>query len=667
MQNLSQPENPQTSLEIKEALNEDSSAVNDANTEIKTDFDGSNTEFEKAIENFQETVKEMKNSTTSKQNYIQELISYIENNKGATVANYDVDKIENDIFNENIDDNFHNKVLVFNLIYFIRNTSITLKRVYGEGKIEDDQKILDIAQKLQIFTNFSQDVITNLDQPMTVEQVKEYHHALSQEIHDYNNYKQEVLSSLQNYQQLPKQIDGVAKVLGDIGNKLGNNQEKIQNIHNNIGEIKKAVDEQLKIVSKQAEFLSTTMENINSCIKDVKQIEIAKIERLRTFSPDLQDAESRAQYYVLNALVETQAEISKNVSRDINGLRLIALNFVKMTAVMNFIVKYGLVGKTSINLYQKGKLLQYTEISNLILKEDIFTSEKKSIVDDFPGLFQYCYLGALNSNSNKKILIEDTGFEFNTLFKDSNYIDFMLSYYYIQIIFPFLSDQMNVGRYIILLNLMEKIFIDWITNIQNMLSKKDQFKMMKEAYLKAINMSMRDINKDYLELQQNLTIFQSASSGLKRGVSWIGELFIKNSSFSKLGKTFKNYNVKANHVEDFYQLFTKNYKEQLGNNTTVNLPMVLLLATDLSINSIKNKEVDMIKVMFTGALTGGVASLIGLSKFKSVMAGLTASTVYGMSNWVCNSFTNGYHYDKQRVDNNTAALNQLNTKTNQHI
>ncbi|WP_150467329.1 hypothetical protein [Francisella sp. SYW-9] len=598
-----------------------------------------------------------------KKHYIQSLIKFIEANYEKTIAEYSSDKIESEFFGDKVSDDFHNKILFFNLINFICGISTKLSAVYGQGKITDNNHIRFISQQLHITTNFSQDIINTFDEPMTKAQFREYSEALSNEIKRFNNYKNSVLSSLERYQSLPDNIEQIGDVLKNIDNQLGGSRDAVIKLKENITDIKSAVHQQLKIVKKQAELLSSTLENIKSTTEDIKDIETAKIERLRTFSPNLQDAENRAQYYILNALAETQSETAQNVSRDISGLRNRALNFVKMTAVMNFIVKQGLIGKTSLELTMVSKdntkkLFTYNEFNKLKLEENIFTVDNKSIADDFPGLFQYCYLGALREAYNRVNgeikLKDDKGtkeYEFHTVFPtDSNYIDFMISYYYIQIIFPFLSkDQAEFEIYMQILALMESIFISWISNIQEMLSKKEHFKMMKEAYINAMDNAMRDMHRDHLKSQENMTIFQSMSRGSKRAISWVGELFVKDSSMAKIGKTFKNYNVQAKHIDDFYKIFATKYKDEIGNATTVNLPMVLLVASDLSIKAVKDREVDMIKVLFAGAITGGVAGLIGISKFKSVLAGLTASTVYGLGSWVCNTFSN-YPNNALRVE-----------------
>ena len=265
-----------------------------------------------------------------KKQYIDSLIKFLETNKLKGISDYSSNKIETEFFSDEISNDFHNKVLLFNLINFICGISTKLLSVYGEQKITNQEHIKLISEQLHITTNFSQDIMTTLEEPMTKEQFREYGEALSNEMKRYHDYKDGVLSSLERYQSLPERIEQIGKVLTNMNDNLGGGKNAVANLKSNVEDIKNAVDEQLKIVGKQAELISNTLANIKSATDDVKTIETAKIERLRTFSPDLQDAENRAQYYILNALADTQSETAQNVGGDIKGLRNRALYFVQI-------------------------------------------------------------------------------------------------------------------------------------------------------------------------------------------------------------------------------------------------------------------------------------------------------------------------------------------------
>jgi hypothetical protein len=204
---------------------------------------------------------------------------------------------------------------------------------------------------------------------------------------------------------------------------------------------------------------------------------------------------------------------------------------------------------------------------------------------------------------------------------------------------------------------MESIFLKWIKYIQRGLEENMHFSHMKDLYQKCMEDTMSDMPRAHLELNKNLTIIESVSRGAKRACAWVTELFVKDTS---IGKSFKNYSVDPKHVNEFNEIFFAKYSKQVENGVTVNLPLVLLIATDLSINSINSKSVDMVKTLFWGAFTGGIASLVGISKTKSVLAGLTASSVYALGSWTCNSFENYFSVNKQRVSNNKEFLKQNN-------
>ena len=633
-----------------------------------------NTNENAAVDNMTTTVDQLgRNQATLKQarqKYLQAYITFIDTEANQVPALYTAEAIQEKTLAmqtaaaTDADERFGFIALTFNLLSYVQQISASLKPTYGEGQLTAEQ-VNQVRPKLLIQVNFSQDVLNTLDAPMSQQQRKDCYAALCTEIEEYKKFQAKIKASLQKYQMVPDKFNTIMGNLANIADALHSSREAIDQLKANTQTIQTTVNEQLAVVDKQAQYLSQTFANIKSCSEDITTIETAKMERLRTASPDLSDAETKAQFYVLNALAETQREAGINISKGIKSLRKRALNFVKMTAVMNYIVQHGLVGRASLKLHvinADTQAKQTVDYIGLVEQNpnEIITDYGKSVNDDAPAMLQYAYLKALRQEVGHhgregKITLEIGGsrtqhFVFHKIFGNTTYMDFMLSYYYLQVIFPFMgSVSQEYQSYIQLLAIMERIFLTWIRIIQHHLSEGDHFKGMRQAYNQAMNQSMREMDRDHLRSQDHLTLAQTASRGFKRLFSGVAEIFTKDSTAAQVGKTFANYHVKADHVDQFYKLFAKNYQQQLANGCTVNLPLVLLVATDLSIKSVKNREVDLTKTLFAGALTGGIAYLIGVSKFKSVLVGLTASATYGLGSWVVNSFQNYIKNDPQRT------------------
>lgn len=644
-----------------------------------------------SIEAFFDTYEGIENTNkiiTNKSSYVSSLIKYMQNVDNTNLDIYDPNKIEEEFFSQcNKDESdFYNKILVFNLISFIKNVSKSLLETYGKGFMQGGIDNTKILQQIKVSANFSQDIIVTMGESMSKKEVEEYYLALIEEIKNYDNHKTSILDNITKYKKLPNSISEVSGVLIELGTQMGTSAELINSLNDNVKSIEKAVDKQFAIIKNKADQLSDTLSSVQQHVKAVKSIETAKIERLRTYAPNLTDAETKAQYYVLNALMETQFEGAKGIRRGINAHRKRALNFVQMTAVMNFIMTQGLMVKRSFKLsyYNESKNTREqinTQFDKSLLEDKkkydyVFTDDNKSIVNDCVGMIQFCFIEAVEkfvkekkpfftSLSKVKLKFDDESeVSLREVFcKDKSseyisYIDFMFAFYYLQVLFPFLNDEMTKD-YTIILSSMERVFIIWIENIHKKLIDREYFAEMDAAYSEAMGQAMKDIDRSHLKDQQNLTTFQKGSRGVKRAVSWFGEKFIKNSDIASVGKTFKNYSVRPDSMDEFYKLFSTKYRERIGNRVSVNLPMALLMATDLSIHSIKSKEVDVMKTIFAGALTGGVASLIGISKFKSVLAGLTASSVYGLATWTSNSLDNYLKCEPQRLEHYKQGLDGM--------
>lgn len=669
------------------------SSISEANIEVNIDKNdevdsGSQTLSDKAINNFE--MRNNKIQTTddqiSKRNkYIDNLRQFMNSEGNNKKEKYSAEKIKELVEKEEYSENFYIRLLIYNIVSFISQVSNILLTQYGTGRLNQYDDYEQAIQQLRVMTSFSGDIISTLDQPMDKESIQTQYSAVVSQINDYEKFKDKVIKNFDKYKQLPDEINKITDVFEGIAKDLSKSNDNIKELRDNTKEIQEAINKQYREISNQALVLSKTLENIKSSIKDVEKISTEKFESLRAVSPNLQDSETRAQYYVLNALSETHSQTVANVTRDIDGLRSRAYNFVKMTAVMNFIIKEGLIGRTSLQLFyinedtEEKQIISYMNPDHFQFNDGFYLKKPKgakiesdygSIDGDFPGFIQYFYLKAVHETYEQKkdsFNSKYSSSSFDNIFREkepsNNYINFMLSYYYLQILLPFMDEKfVNNGtfkRYIFILTIMESVFLKWIQYVQQALEHNSHFEHMKKTYQACMEDTMNDMPRAHLELNKNLTMIESTTSGVKRAYAWVTELFVKDSS---VGKSFKNYSVAPEHIEEFNNIFVSKYNKQIENGITVNLPLVLLIATDLSINSINNKSVDMIKTIFWGAFTGGIASIIGLSKTKSVLAGLTASSVYALGSWTCNSFENYFSVNKQRVTKNKEYLSDVDCK-----